>query len=141
MTHLETRIRELFERYEKANTDFELGALASCYADVFMFGGPAGVQAVKKDDFVKVLPRRKEFFKSCGLVSSKIQKLAVSELDSNYALANAVWQMRFERSGKEPITDENSTTYILFSHNDRLEIVFQIDHQDLAKKVQELGLK
>jgi hypothetical protein len=47
-----------------------------------MFGNPQGVQAVKKDDFVKVLPRRKEFMKTAGLLSSRVDSVQASKLDS-----------------------------------------------------------
>jgi hypothetical protein len=85
--------------------------------------------------------RRKEFFKSSGLVASRIESLEVSSLDSRYVLVKVVWRMRFDRKEAEPIDSENSATYILLTAGNRPEIVFQIDHQDLAKRVQELGLK
>ncbi|PYV69008.1 MAG: hypothetical protein DMG97_22230 [Acidobacteria bacterium] len=141
MTDRNARIREFFDDYKKANADFDVQKIAACYAEVFMFGGPAGVQPVKKDDFVKVLPRRKEFFRSAGLVSSTIQNLEVSNLDSKYALVKALWEMRFERGTGEQVSSENSTTYVVSNSDGRFEIVFQIDHQDLTKRVQELGLK
>ena len=87
MTGLDTRVREFFDGYERSNADVH--RIAACYADVFMFGGPADVQPVKREDFVKVLPRRKEFFRSAGLVSSKIASLEVSKLDSKYVLAKS----------------------------------------------------
>jgi hypothetical protein len=74
---------------------------------------PEGVQSVKKEDFVRVLPKRKEYFRSVGLLSSKIDSLAASKLDSKYVLVKAVWQMRFERRTGEPVDSQNSTTYIL----------------------------
>jgi hypothetical protein len=141
MTDLSVPLRDFFDEYEKANTVFDLQRIAACYAEVFMFGSPEGVQPVKKDDFVKVLPRRKEFFRSMGLVSSKIQCLESSQLDSKYALVKAFWEIRFERSTEEPIPNQISSTYILSASDNRFEIVFQIDHQDLSKRVQELGLK
>jgi hypothetical protein len=106
-----------------------------------MFGGPEGVQCVKKEDFLKVLPRRKEFFRSRGLVSSTIDSLAASALDSKYTLVKVVWNMRFDRSGNEPIYSQNAASYILSRANDSFQIVFQIDHQDLAKRLRELGLE
>ena len=96
---------------------------------------------MKKEDFLKVLPRRKEFFRSRGLVSSNIDSLTASSLDSKYTLARVVWNMRFEKSASEPIYSHNTVRYILFGANDRFQIVFQIDHQDLTKRVQELGLE
>jgi len=70
MSSENAEVRSFFTRYEAANAIFDVEQIVGCYAEVFMFGGPAGVQCVKKDDFLKVLPRRKEFFRSRGLVSS-----------------------------------------------------------------------
>jgi hypothetical protein len=138
---MHANVREFFDGYEKANAEFEIPNIAALYADVFMFGGPQGVQCVKKEDFVKVLPKRKELFRSVGLVSSKIESLEASNLDSKYVLVKAVWKMRFESSTGLPIDSENSTTYILAGTGDAFQIVVQLDHQDLMKKVQDLGLK
>jgi len=134
---MNAQIGEFFERYEKANADFDVAKIASLYADVFMFGGEQGVQAVKKDDFVKVLPRRKEFFKSVGLTSSKIEQIETTELDSRYVLAKVVWKMRIERSGRGGAEIKTSASYLLWVWNDSFQIVFQVDHQDLAKKIKE----
>jgi hypothetical protein len=134
-------IKEFFDGYERANTEFEVQRIAALYADVFMFGNPEGVQSVKKEDFVRVLPRRKEFFRSVGLVSSKIDSLEASKLDSKYVLVKVVWQMRFERGTREPLDSQNCTTYILSAVGDSFQIVFQLDHHDLTKKVQDFGLK
>jgi hypothetical protein len=141
MSNENTEVKSFFARYEAANATFDIEQIAACYAEVFMFGGPAGVQCVKKEDFLKVLPRRKEFFRSRGLVSSNIDSLAASTLDSMYTLVKVVWNMRFDRSASGPISSQNSASYILCGANDRSQIVFQIDHQDLTKRVQELGLE
>ena len=137
----ELKVKEFFDRYERANAEFEVQRIAALYAGVFMFGNPEGVQSVKKEDFVRVLPKRKEYFRSVGLLSSKIYSLEASKLDSKYVLVKAVWQMRFERRAGDPVHSQNSTTYILSTVGDSFQIVFQIDHQDLTKKVQDLGLK
>ena len=105
-----------------------------------MFAGPQGVQAIKKEDFLKVLPKRKDFFKMVGLTSSKIQRLEETRLDTNYIMVKAYWKMQFEKDPAHPITDEISATYILSQQGDSLRIVFQLDHQDLMKRVQALGL-
>lgn len=133
-------MKSFFASYEKANAIFDVEQIADCYAGVFMFGGPEGVQCVKKQDFLKVLPRRKEFFRSLGLVSSNIDSLETSTLDSKYTLAKVIWNMRFDRSASEPIYSQNTASYILLRTDDCYQIVFQIDHQDLGKTVQELGL-
>jgi ketosteroid isomerase-like protein len=133
------RIKEFFDQYEAANADFDVVKIASFYADVFMFAGPQGAQAVKKDDFLKVLPRRKEFLKSLGLVSSKVERVEASELDSQYVLARVLWKMRIAPSGRDPAESENSSSYVLRHSGDWFQIVFQVDHQDLAERVKALG--
>jgi hypothetical protein len=138
---MNANVREFFDGDGKANAEFDVPKIAAFYADVFMFGEPQGVQCVKKEDFVRVLPKRKEFFRSVGLVSSKIESLEASNLDSKYVLVKAVWKMRFESRTGLPIDGENSTTYILAGTDDSFQIVVQLDHQDLVKKVHELGLK
>ena len=141
MSDENTEVKSFFAGYEAANAIFDVEQIAACYAEVFMFGGPGGVQGVKREDFLKVLPRRKEFFRSRGLVSSKIDSLTASTLDSKYTLVKVVWNMRFDRSGSEPIYSQNAASYILSRANDSFQIVFQIDYQDLMKRLQELRLE
>jgi hypothetical protein len=141
MSNENTGVKSFFTRYEAANAIFDVEQIADCYAEVFMFGGPEGVRCVKKEDFLKVLPRRKEFFRSRGLVSSSIDSLTASTLDARYTLVKVVWNMRFERNAGEPMYSENAATYVLSESNGLFQIVFQIDHQDLTKKVQELGME
>ena len=141
MSNKNAEVRSFFTVYEAANAIFDVEQIAACYADVFMFGGPEGVQCVKKEDFLKVLPRRKEFFRSRGLVSSNIDSLEASTLDSKYTLVKVIWNMRFDRGASEPIYSQNAASYILSRTDDGPRIVFQIDHQDLGKRVQELGLE
>ena len=44
-------------------------------SDSFMFSNDNGPQAVKKDDFIRIPPKRCAAFKSAGLLSSKIKSL------------------------------------------------------------------
>jgi len=141
MSNGNTEVKLFFTHYEAANAICDVEQIAAFYAEIFMFGGPEGVQFVKKEDFLKVLPRRKEFFRSRGLASSKIDSLEASTMDSKYTLAKVIWNMRFDRSASEPIYSQNAASYILSRVNDGFQIVFQIDHQDLTKRLRELGLE
>lgn len=127
MSEPNAAVKEFFDGYEMANAALDVERIAKLYADVFMFGDPRGTQSIKKEDFVRVLPRRKEFFKSVGLVSSRLDSLEVSQLDSKYVLAKAVWKMRFESRTREPVDSQNSATYVLSAGGDSLHIVFQVD--------------
>ena len=127
-----------FHLYEQANNDFDVQLIAKLYADTFMFGNPQGVQAVRKEDFVKVLPRRKDFMKTAGLLSSHVDSVEASALDSKYILVKTVWNMNFRANNGDEVTRKTSATYVLSTIGDSFEIVFQLDHQDLMKIVQEL---
>jgi len=103
-----------------------------------MFGNPQGVQAVRKEDFVKVLPRRKEFLKTAGLLSSGIDTVEASTLDSKYVLVKTAWKMNFRGTNPNEVTRKISATYVLSNIGESFEIVLQLDHQDLMKIVQDL---
>lgn len=134
-----TTVEEFFGIYEQANRDFDVQLIAKLYADAFMFGTPQGVQAIKRDDFVKVLPRRKEFMKTAGLLSSRLDSVQASTLDSKYVLVKTVWNMNFRSHNGSAVARKTSATYVLSAIGDTFEIVFQLDHQDLMKIVQELN--
>lgn len=129
---------EFFRLYEQANNDFDVQLIAKLYADTFMFGNPQGVQAVRKVDFVKVLPRRKEFMKTAGLLSSRVDSVHASALDSKYVLVKTVWNMTVRANNQDEVTRKISATYILSTVGDSYEIVLQLDHQELMKIAQDL---
>jgi ketosteroid isomerase-like protein len=129
-----------FKQYEQAISQSDVPRIAAQYADVFMFGGPQGVQAIKKDDFLKVAPKRKEYFASIGLVDSKVVSIDETNMDLKHLLVKTTWSMTFEKPTGRKEEIETFATYILERQGDRLVIVFQIDHQDLTAKVKELGL-
>jgi len=140
MNQVSDMVRKFFENYEKGSNAPEPELVASQYGDSFMFAGPQGVQAVQKDDFLKVLPKQAGFFKTIGLTSSKIQALEETRLDDHYVLVKVQWAIRFEKDRAQPIIAEISASYILYQQEELVRIVFQLDHQDLMKRVEEIGL-
>ena len=129
---------EFFRVYEQANNDFDVLLISKLYADTFMFANQQEVQAVKKEDFVKVLPRRKNFMKAAGMLSSRVDSVEGSKLDSKYMLVKTVWKMRIRTNKGDEVTRNTSATYILSTIGDSFEIVFQVDHQDLMKILQDV---
>ena len=140
MAEASTAIREFFDAYAKATGSLDLAFFGTAYGETFLFAGPGGVQAVKRDDFLKVVPKRGAFFRAAGLVASDIRRLEEMRLDERHTLVQARWDLRFETEAGRPIIDESGATYVLRRQEDSLQIVFQLDHQDLTKRLQELGL-
>jgi hypothetical protein len=133
-------VREFFEDYERGINASDLERIGSKYNEYFIFTGPRGPQVIKRDDLLEVLPRRQEFFKTVGLTSSKVRSLEETRLDDNHVMVKAYSSMKFEEFPGRAIVDETSATYVLYRQGDLLRIVFQLDHQDLMKRVQDLGL-
>jgi hypothetical protein len=133
-------VREFFEDYERGINASDLERIGSKYNDYFVFTGPRGPQVVKKDDLLEVLPRRQGLFKAAGLTSSNVRSLEETRLGDNHVMVKADWSMKFEKIPGRAIIDEASATYILYYDDLSMKIVFQLDHQDLMGRVQDLGL-
>jgi hypothetical protein len=95
---------------------------------------------VRRDDFVKVLPKRQGFFKSAGLRSSRVVALKEASFDDRCVLVKAQWRMQFGSATAPVSALDLFATYLIQQQPGGLRIVFQLDHDDLTKRVQELGL-
>ena len=131
-------VKEFFSQYERANSSSDVPGISALYADVFMFGGPNGVQAVKTEDFLKVIPKRKAHFSSMGLSESKLGSVDAIPLDSTYLLAKVAWNMKLQNSSCIRYLNASATYILMRGNGGALRIVFQIDHQDLASVIKEL---
>ena len=133
-------VRKLFEDYERGIGTPEPELISDIYEDSFVFAGPQGVQVVRKEDLLRALPRRQAYFRSVGLVTSKVRSLEEAHLDDHSLMVKAHWDPQFEKGPGQSLVVGTSATYILRRRGDRPRIVFQLDHQDLMKRVQELGI-
>lgn len=140
MQRASERVKAFFHEYESNIAEWDPAAIVAQYGESFVFAGPQGAQAVKRDDFVKVLPKRQGFFKSVGLQSSRVVALEEASVDDHCVLVRAQWRLQFGSATASVSALDLLTTYLLQQQPDGLRIVFQLDHDDLTKRVQELGL-
>ena len=140
MQEVSERVKAFFDQYELNIGGSDLSTLAAQYGDAFVFAGPQGTQAVKRDDFVRVLPKRQGFFNSVGLRSSTVAALEETRVDDSWVLVKAQWRLKFEPTAMPAFDIDVSAMYLLQQCPDGLRIVFQRDYDDLTKRVQELGL-
>jgi len=134
------RVRSFFDQYESNIAGSDPTAIAAQYGESFVFAGPQGTQAVRRDDFVKVLPKRQALVKSAGLQSSSLVTLEEASFDDRCVLVKAQWRLQFGSATAPVSALDLCATYLLQQQPDGLRIVFQLDHDDLTKRVQELGL-
>jgi ketosteroid isomerase-like protein len=134
------RVEAFFKQYESNIGESDPAAIVAQYGESFVFAGPQGAQAVKRDDFIKVLPKRQGFFKAVGLQSSRVVALEEARVDDRCVLVRAQWRLQFGSATAPVSVVDLFATYLLQQQPDGLRIVFQLDHDDLTKRVQELGL-
>ena len=136
MDQLVDLVKSFFLRVEEAiavNNPEGIGAL---YAEAFLFAGPSGVRAGKKEEFLAVLPRRGDYFKSMGLTESRLGTVTAQTLDSRYVQAKVQWNMTLTSASGSRYLEIHATYILIREDGEALSIVCQIDHQDLASVVQ-----
>jgi len=131
--------REFLAGYQKALADNNAEAIGELYAENFMFADPHGVRPVARAPFLAVVPKRKQLFDALGLKKTDLTAAEEETLSDGYRMVRATWTMHFEKDGKA-VESINKATYILQEHEGKLQIVFQLDHQDLTERARELGL-
>jgi hypothetical protein len=129
------QVKEFFGRYEKANSSADAGAIGELYADIFMFGGTNGVQVIHREDFLKVVPKRKAYFSSLGLSETTLHSVEVQPMSSKYLQAQVTWRMTLRDESGERSLDALATYVLMLENGEELSIVFQVDHQDLATAI------
>lgn len=140
MQRVSERVKAFFDQYESTIGGSDPAAMAAQYGESFIFAGAQGAQAVRRDDLIKILPTRQGFFKSVGLRSSSVVGLEEASFDDRCVLVKAQWRLQFASATAPVSALDLFSTYLLQQQPDGLRIVFQLDHDDLTKRVQELGL-
>ena len=131
-------VKEFFGRYERANSSRDDGAIGALYAEVFMFGGPKGVQVMQRVDFLRVIPKRKEYLSAMGLSKTEVHSVEVQPISSNYLQAKVAWRMTLRDESGDRNLDALATYVLMRANGEELSIVFQVDHQDLATAIKEM---
>jgi ketosteroid isomerase-like protein len=132
---MEQVVKQFFEKYERANASSDFKTIAALYADTFMFGGPAGVQAVSKEAFLNLVPKMKAHFQSMGVCETGLKSVEVIPINSKYLLVKVGWTMTVRNTAGERKFVDTFASYVMEQDGTEMSIVFQIDHQDLAATI------
>ncbi len=132
-------IRQFFLSYEKGSDSADAAVLSCTYSETFLFGGPAGHQAVQREKFLQVVPRMRMYFQGVGLRSTSLRSVEERPLDSRHSLVHVEWELNFVPPNAAPLTETARATYVVRTDPEP-RIIFQLDHQDLRQRVQEWGL-
>src|SRR4051812_35835777 len=121
-----TSLRDFFDAYASATRTSDATFLASAYADTFLFAGPAGVHAVKRDDFLRIVPKRSALFRAAGQTGANVTRLDESPLDEMHTMVRAHWSLMFEQPPAPPVVVEAETSYVLRRHDGSWQVIFQL---------------
>ncbi len=138
--NLDHRIKEFFEGVERVSNTLDLDLIDSQYAEQFLFADPNGTRVIEKQKFLPVLPKRQEFFKSLGHLSTKILALQETPIDDQYTMVKAQFLMQFQKQNGEAKEARIGSTYILFMKEGSPKIVMHIEHEDLQQAMMDRGL-
>lgn len=138
--HQPSQAIERFFRTFESNSNSNVGATVSQFADVFMAAGPQGAQSVRSSDFALALPKKKQLFDSLGCKSTELVSLTETRLDARYTMAATQWKMCFERPGHEPEEVVAESVYIVDMEGNEPKIVFYLANQDLMQVLKDRGL-
>lgn len=131
---------ERFFRTFESNSNSNVGATVSQFADVFMAASPQGAQTVRASDFAIAIPRKKQLFDSLGCRNTELVSLTETRLDARYTMARTEWKMSFARPGEESQDVVAESVYIVDTGGDELKIVFYLASQDLMQVLKDRGL-
>ncbi len=139
MSEVKRQVEEFIRQYARTNEGGDFEEMALCFAPVFVAGGPAGAQVVRRDDFAAALPKRKQMFEAWGQRSSNLMGVEVAEVDARRALATTEWRMNFElKDGKKDVLDVKSI-FLVEESEGGWEIVLYQTCQDIFALVKERG--
>ena len=128
--HLDGQVQAFFDTFAAASVRLDTDRLAELFADTFLAADPAGVQAVPRQAFLHALPRRAQLFAAAGIARVALADLQYHALDDTYLLARTTWHGE-RTAASTPI--RLSSTFVLRRDADRLQVVFYLNHQDLAQ--------
>jgi hypothetical protein len=134
------KLRAFFDSIERASNTLDLDLIDSQYADQFIFADPNGTRVIEKKNFIPALPKRQEFFKSLGHLSTKVVALDETPIDDQYTMVKAHFLMQFQNPTGEIQEARVDSTYILFMKQDVPRIVMHIEPEDLQQAMKDRGL-
>lgn len=126
-------IEQFFRSFETSASSNDTAAQVAHFADVFMAASPQGAQAVRVEDFARMLPRKKQLIDGLGCRSTTLTSLEEMRLDARYVMANTRWRMSFVGDHGDPQDVEVASVYIVDTGADPFKIVFYLASQDLMQ--------
>jgi hypothetical protein len=116
---METRVRKLFERYERLfkqslGGDMDMNEVASLYASDFIAATPAGVMSGKNDHRLKqVMAQGYARYRAIGTKGMRIRNVRLSPIDEHHCVAHVAWTATYARKDRSDIAIDFDVHYFV----------------------------
>jgi hypothetical protein len=132
-------VARLFAGYERAFDALDVEAIVGLYGDCCIAAAPHFVACTKgAEELRAAVTQAFATYRQIGMVSARLVSLAETALDDYYSLAKVRWGARFQKTGDELITFED--TYLVHRDGPALKIILFISHADEQAVMREKGL-
>jgi len=144
MLTFETPVSRFLALYARETAEGNMPAVASHFADTFLFAGPSGAQPVQTIDFAAALPKRKALFDQLGSQPAKLTAVHETPLDSRYILARTRWRFCFA-ADRTPTQFDTDSTFLIDtglpgSAETEFKILLYLPHQDIMQILRDRGI-
>ncbi|HYZ60850.1 MAG TPA: nuclear transport factor 2 family protein [Acetobacteraceae bacterium] len=116
---METRVRKLFERYERVfNTslygDVDMDGVAALYAAEFIAASPSGVMTGKNDEqFRQAMVQAYARYRAIGTKEMRIRGLRISPIDAHHCVAHVAWRASYARHDQADVVIDFDVHYLV----------------------------
>jgi len=133
-------VQEFFNQYARSRTVMDVDRIASQYADLCMFAGPDGARVAERQAVLAGFPKALDLLKTVGHTSTKLLSLHETTVDDHYALVGAQLVWRFEKAAAPPVEVKVESTFMLYTKDGVLRIVFQQEREDFWEALRARGV-
>ncbi len=129
-----------FKDFERNSGRDQNGAEAPPFADVFLFAGPQGPQALQAGAVALALSARKKRFRDLGWQSTELISLREAAMTGPYVMAETEWQMTFAFGDRSPEQISVASTFIVYTGGNQPRIVFYLPQHDVMTILKDRGI-
>ncbi len=133
-------VRAFIERFAELSAGGSPEEVAALFGETFLAAGAQGASCVKREDFARMLPQRKELFARMGWKKTELVTVEEAMLDARFALAKTQWRFQFEQSGGCMEDVLVASTFVVDCGAEPWRIVLYLAHQDIFATLRERGM-
>lgn len=125
---METSVRQLFERYERAfkhalGGDTDMREVASLYASCFISATPTGLMTGRNNDQLKqVMAQGFTRYRAMGTKEMRIRDVRVYPIDDLHCVAHVEWTATYARKEQRDVAIDFAVHYFVRTANGKSKV-------------------